>query len=144
MNTAEQLLPRYRQAMLAADADAFADLYDPDGIHEFPFRTPAGVTRLQGREEIRRFYRGLWSDLPVEIARIDDVAVHTTGDPATVINELRISGTVRSTGADFGLNTVIVVTARDGSIVNARDYMDVFGLAAQTGTLRALAERLTP
>jgi ketosteroid isomerase-like protein len=143
MNTLEKLLSGYRHAMLTADADAFADLYDADGVHEFPFRTPAGVTRLRGRDEIRRFYRSLWSDMRVEIARIDDVAMHATGDPDTVIDEMRVSGSVRSTGAGFEVNTLVILTTRDGSIVHARDYMDVFGLAVQTGTLPALAQLST-
>ena len=135
------LLVRYQQAMLPADADAFADLYHADAVHEFPFRTAANVPRLRGREEVRRFYQKAWADRPIEITRIDDVAVHTGDDPDTVVGEMRINGIMRSTGAEFSLSTVVVITSRDGAIVKVRDYMDTFGLASQTGTLRALVER---
>ncbi|MBH1938045.1 hypothetical protein I5Q34_27900 [Streptomyces sp. AV19] len=47
------VLAAYRRAILALSAeDNLADLYVPDGVHEFPFLVPVRPDCYRGREEI--------------------------------------------------------------------------------------------
>jgi uncharacterized protein len=130
--TPDELLGRYHAAMINISADDLADLYADDSIHEFPFFNPQGVSRLTGREQVRAYYRQLWSDVPVVLERIESTATHQTTTPGMIINELICHGRLRSTGAPFQLGGLIVLTARAGKIISVRDYMDLMGLAAQT------------
>lgn len=125
------LLGRYHSAMINVDADTFADLYAADGVHEFPFRTPDGVGRLTGREQIRRHYRRLWAEPPVHLDRIEDRASHQVSE-TMIINEWHGTGRRHSNGGAFELSGVIVLSSRDGELDLVRDYMDVYGLLSQT------------
>ncbi|SDT46524.1 nuclear transport factor 2 family protein [Microlunatus soli] len=125
------LLDRYHRAMITFDADAFADLYAADGVHEFPFRTPDGTQRLVGRDKIRSYYRRLWAEPPVRLDRIEDRASHQVSD-TVIINEWHGTGRHRNTTEGFELNGVIVLSARNGELDLVRDYMDVYGLISQT------------
>ncbi|HEY9293972.1 MAG TPA: nuclear transport factor 2 family protein [Microlunatus sp.] len=127
------LLQSYHQAMINFSADAFADLYATDAVHEFPFRNPDGVQRLAGREEIRDYYRALWSDPAVILEQIDERATHQPS-PSMIINEWHGTGHRRADGAAFQLSGVIVLAADRGMITAVRDYMDVQGLLSQLGS----------
>jgi ketosteroid isomerase-like protein len=129
--TSEQLLDRYHAAMVAGDADALADLYAPDGVHEFPFFNPQGVKRLHGPDQIRGFYRPLWADSPASLDRIETVSLHHTETDGMIINELVSIGHRRSDGMPFRLAGLLILTTRDGSIINNHDYMDLAGLHSQ-------------
>ena len=80
------LLERYHQAMINFSADDLADLYAVDAVHEFPFRNPDGIQRLEGRDRIRDYYCELWSDPPVILAEINERATHQPS-PTMIINE---------------------------------------------------------
>lgn len=130
--TPEQLLAGYHAAMVDGDARAFADLYAPDGTHEFPFFNPHGVSRLHGPDEIRGYYEPLWANLPVTMDRVDSTAVHRPA-PDVIIDELVSTGRRRSDGAPFRLAGLVILTVGDGKIINARDYMDLLGVQHQLG-----------
>lgn len=129
--TPEQLLDRYHAAMIAADADAFAELYAPEGVHEFGFVNPQGVSRLQGPDQIRDFYRPLWAQTPVAVDRIENTSLCRTDTEGMIINELVSIGHRRPDGKPFRLAGLVILTARAGKIIKVRDYMDVFGLRQQ-------------
>lgn len=137
--SALDLLDRYRAAMMMFSADELADLYAADGVHEFPFRTHDGVTRLEGREQVRSYYRRLWAEPPVTLDRIDNRALHQVA-PDTIIYEWSGTGRHRNPDVDavFELSGVIVMTARNGLIASLRDYMDVYGLLSQTASRAGL------
>lgn len=129
--TPEQLLDRYHAAMIAADADGFAALYAPEGIHEFPFVSPQGVRRLQGPDQIRDFYRPLWANTPVVLDRIENSSLHHARTAGMIINELVSIGHRRPDDKPFRLAGLLILTSSEGKIINVHDYMDVFGLQTQ-------------
>lgn len=126
-----EVLDRYHRAMLDIDADALADLYAPDAVHDFPFRFHAFPDRYHGREEVRAGYRKAWASHPVQIAEIRTGAVHETVDPEVLVGEHTVIGTVRATGAPFELAGVLVIWVRDGLLTEVRDYIDVAAVARQ-------------
>ncbi|HEX3781509.1 MAG TPA: nuclear transport factor 2 family protein [Pseudonocardiaceae bacterium] len=129
------VLRRYHRAMLAKSADDLADLYAIDAVHEFPFAFPAFPERYLGRAEIRVGYRAAWQDHPVDITEITEVVTYSAEDPAVVIADHAISGTVRATGAPFNLRGLLILEVHDGLITHARDYMDALSVMGQLGGL---------
>lgn len=131
--SADELLARYHAAMIAGDADSFAELYAPDGVHEFPFFNPHGVSRLVGPGQIRDFYRPLWTSTDVVLDRVESTAVHHTDTDGMVIDELVSIGHRGPDRRPFRLAGLLILTARAGKIIKVRDYLDLMGLAASAG-----------
>ena len=133
-----ELLARYEQAMIDLDADALAELYASDAVHEFGFIVPGHEPSYHGRDAIRAAYRAAWGAPSVRLVEMHHRALHETTNPEMLVAEW--AGTARSTaGKTVDLAGVLVVRARDGYLVHVRDYMDVFGLAYQSGRLQDLA-----
>ncbi|MFD8596607.1 nuclear transport factor 2 family protein [Kitasatospora sp. NPDC059646] len=130
-STPLDVLARYRRAVLALDADALADLYAPDAVHEFPFRAPGFPERYEGREAVRAGYRAAWGATPVRPEGIDETAVHRSVDPEVLVVEQTVRGTIAGGGGAFAVSGLLVLRVRDGLVVHARDYLD--GLALTGG-----------
>jgi uncharacterized protein len=120
---------RYHDAMLRLSADALADLYAEDSVHEFPFATPGLPPRFEGREAIRAGYRDLWGAIPARVEEIREVVTHQTTDPEVIVVEHQTAGTLTTTGRPFLVPGLLVLRIRDGRIVHCRDYMDPAGVA---------------
>lgn len=131
--SARDVLRLFHAAMQAKSADALADLYAPDGVHEFPFFTPNQPPRIEGREAIRELYRRAWSDHPLDIERIDDVFVHEAEDGEIVVGQWKARATVRATGRAVEITGLLVLRVQGGRIVLARDFMDALGIAKAIG-----------
>ncbi|MFH9353877.1 nuclear transport factor 2 family protein [Kitasatospora sp. NPDC017646] len=137
-----ELLARYRRAMLDLDADALAELYAEEGVHEFPFLFPGMPERYRGREEVRAGYRAAWGASEARPEEIWEVAVHPGADPEVLTVEQLVIGRVASTGKEFALPGLLVMRTRGGQLVHVRDYMDGLGVARAMGRLGAVAARL--
>lgn len=136
------LLERYHRAMLDKDADAFAELYAPDAVHEFPLLSPFFPRLLKGREAIRERYRAVWGAAPIVLLEIREVAVHETRDPKVIVAESEYSAREVATDNTFALSFVIVMRVDDGLIVHLRDYMDALGAAAALDRVQNLADAM--
>lgn len=132
------------RAIVAADADAAADLYAEDGVLELVFTRPGIVPRRQGREDIRAAARAGWAALPLRFESHRTVALHDTADPETVIAEFELAGTSLATSRPFALAMVVILRVRDGHIVHQREYVDVLGIAAASDRLPAVLASLNP
>jgi ketosteroid isomerase-like protein len=128
--------------MLDLDADALADLYASDAIHEFPFTAPGRLRRYEGREEVRAGYRAAWGASPIRLDEITNVVVHETTDPEVIVAEQEAVGTVTTTGRPFTLAFLLVMRVRDGRIAHVRDYADALGVAQALDRLPGLVESL--
>lgn len=137
------VLARFHQAMLDSSADALADLYAVDGIHEFPLTAPGRPPRYNGREEIRAGYGAAWGASPARVDEIRDVVVHETADPELIVAEQVVAATNTTTGQPFTLAFLLVMRVRDGLIVHLRDYMDALGAAWALGRLPAVVAALS-
>ena len=131
--TAQEILTRYHNAILAKAPDQLADLYAEDGVHELPFIHSAdGV--LRGREAIRARYRAGWS-APIDVRRIVNVKLHPTMDPELTVAEQDIELTNTANGKDFVVATVLVMRIRDDKIAHMRDYTDSLTIATELGRI---------
>lgn len=129
--TVDELLRRLREL----DHGGFADLFDEDGVLEYPFGFPGSPSSVRGRDAIRTHLtesRAGVRDL-ITITSID-AAVHQTTDPDVIVWETEISGSRVATGEPFRFcSGVGVLTIKDGQVVRMRDYTNVLGAAEATG-----------
>ncbi|MGW4806491.1 nuclear transport factor 2 family protein [Kitasatospora sp. NPDC004272] len=122
--TPQDVLARYRRAMLDLDADALADLYAPDAVHEFPFRFPGFPERYEGREAVRAGYGAAWGASPVRPVEVEESALHVSTDPEVLVVEQVVRGEIAGGRGAFAVPGLLVLRVRDGLIVHVRDYMD--------------------
>ncbi|RCG15969.1 nuclear transport factor 2 family protein [Streptomyces reniochalinae] len=125
--------------LLHKEMDQFCDMWAEDGTVEIPFAAPGAISHMAGRETIRSYLthycdHQLIDDLP-------HVHIHETTDPEVVIAEWTAHGTTVSTGKKYEMRYIIVITVRDGKVVNYRDYFSPL-LAARAANDRT--ELLAP
>jgi ketosteroid isomerase-like protein len=136
--TPRDLLAGFHRAMVVMSADDLAALHASDAVYEFPLLTPGRPERYHGRDEIRAGFAAAWSSAPVRVDEIRDIVVHQSTDPEVIIAEQRAAATILSTGRQFTLPFLLVLTARNGRIVRTRDYADALGGAKAMDRLPAL------
>jgi ketosteroid isomerase-like protein len=141
-NPPRTLIARYHRAMLDKNADALAELYAVDGVHEFPLFSPFFPRRLNGRDEIRKHYTSVWGAAPFRILDIRQVAIHETHDPNVLVSEAEFTARATATDKTFALSFAVVMCTKDGFIVHLRDYMDALGAAVALDRLPAMVEVL--
>ncbi|MFG1619491.1 nuclear transport factor 2 family protein [Nonomuraea wenchangensis] len=120
----EEIVAAYQAAMLHKSPDELAQLYAPDGLHEFPF---GRLAPLPGREAVRDAYRSMWGGSPFEVAEVRLVALHRTRDPEVVVVEQVTR--VRAGERAVEVPSLVILRVRDGAIVHTRDYMDTSAIA---------------
>lgn len=130
--TVHDVLQRFRHAAITRSAAEMRRLYAADAIHEFPFTRPGLPSRLEGRDEIVNWIAAGWKTHALKYERYRTLALHTTGDPKTIIVEQEAIGTSPSTG-DFTLPNIIVLTAHNNQITHLRDYVDIPAASAAMG-----------
>lgn len=124
---------------LAPGADSFVEMFDEEGVMEFPFAPADGVRRIDGRQALIDYLGQLGT-----IVRIDSVSapvIHRPADPDTVILEFESTGASVATGREYRQTYISVIALSGGRIVRYRDYWNplvVIGLAGD-GEPRAAA-----
>jgi len=90
------------------------------GVAEFPFAPSGWPARLEGRSAIEDYVRDYAKTL--DIKAFPKKVVHRTTDPDVAIVEFDAEGVVVPTGEPYRSSYIVVITTRDGEIVNYRDY----------------------
>jgi uncharacterized protein (TIGR02246 family) len=121
------VLARRRSLILSGDADGFAGLFAPDGVIESPFAPPGVPSRLEGRDAIREYSRRVMAS-PVRLEDFEVAELYQTQDPEVVIVEMRVKGTLTTTGRSFEATSIQILRIRAGQIVLFRDFADSRGL----------------
>jgi len=127
-----EVLERWRQAAISQSIEDMRRVYAVDAVHEFPFTRPDLPSRLEGRDEIVDWTAAGWQTNTLKYERYETLAIHDTGDPATIIVEQEALGTSASIG-EFALPNIVVLTVRDGQIAHLRDYVNILAAAAAMG-----------
>jgi uncharacterized protein len=138
--TPEETVRRLQELLLAKDMDGIADLWAPDGVAEFPFATAGAPTRLDGREEVRRYLAGYPERM--DVTAVPPATVHHTNDPDTIVVEFTAHGRTVRTDTPYRMDYIAVVTVTDGLIIRYRDYWSPVAAAIAAGTLPELLAAL--
>ena len=108
--------------LLAKDIPGWVGLWAEDGVMEFPFAPPAWPQRLVGRTAIADYMRPYPGRIDLHDFPEDDLRIHETADPRTVVVEMRGVGRLVETGHPFDMRYVAVVTVEEGRFTSYRDY----------------------
>ena len=129
------LMKRRLAAYAAHDAAALAATHAENGSVASPI---GGV--LEGRAEIERVYRTVFSAFPDIVPEQDDLLID--GDRVVLI--LRFSGThagdfmgLPATGRQVEFQIAYLMSVADGFVVDERRIYDFTGLLVQVGVLKA-------
>ncbi|MFG2415204.1 nuclear transport factor 2 family protein [Streptomyces goshikiensis] len=112
--------------LLDKDIPAWVDLWDENGIFEFPFAPEGWPTRLEGKAAVADYMRGYPDH--IDLHAFPEVAVHQTTAPETIVVEMRGTGRLVATDVPFDMRYIAVVTVRNGLISHYRDYWNPLAL----------------
>ncbi len=129
--------------MVAGEGVVFADLFDEDGILEYPFALPGQPRELSGRDAIRDYFGAASGSRQLFEMDGVDALVRETDDPEVVVVEIEHHGRSRITGAAYRFRALGVIRVREGRIVSYQDYMDPIATARLLGRTAELAAALT-
>lgn len=118
--------------LVSHDMAAFAELFAPDGVIEFPMGAADFPDRIEGREAIAA-YLAHYTEI-VDVREIASQTRHQTADPAVVVLEFVSAGFGVATGKPFTLPYVAIITVGDEGIESYRDYWSPSQAAEAVGT----------
>jgi uncharacterized protein len=114
------MLQRALGDRLDSDAFTFHDMFDPDGVMEFPFSYGDLPRRIEGREALADHLSMLATLITFD--RMSVPTVIETTDPETVVLEFDGFGTGIATGEPYEQRYVSIIRTRNGRIVHYKDY----------------------
>lgn len=126
--------------LLRPDAESFIEMFAEDGVMEFPYAPPGGVTRLDGRDALASYLQGFPEILQID--RMTEPVVHRTMNPEVVILEFGCVGRGVRTGEPYDQRYISVITVRDGLIVHYSDYWNPLVALRAVGGADALRAAL--
>jgi ketosteroid isomerase-like protein len=127
------LLERLRAGSIAQDVAQSAALYAEDAVHEFPFTTPGGPTRIEGRAAIAEFVSTVYRSLPLQYTAYRTIAVHQVS-ATTLVVEQEALGVNTKTGVRIALpNVAVIEVDAEGLIASFRDYVNPVAVAEALG-----------
>lgn len=120
--TNRELVERLFAAIRKCDADVLADeVFTEDGVIEIPFGRPDPWTRVEGRSQVREYFRRAFEVLPGVEQTITEVHEMVNGD---LVVEHTSKGPVMPDGKPFGNTYISVFRFRDGGVCLWREYAD--------------------
>ncbi len=122
--------------LIAHDMPAFADLFEHDGVMEFPLATGGAIREVRGRDALHDYLDDYASLLDI---RSLDRTVHVTTDPEVVIVEFTVDGVIVATDRPYRMVYIAVITVRDDAIVRYRDYWNPAAVVDIVGSDARLA-----
>ncbi|MFC0844061.1 nuclear transport factor 2 family protein [Streptomyces noboritoensis] len=106
--------------LLEKDIPGWIDLWDEEGVMEFPFAPPGWPRRLEGRQAVADYMRPYPDH--IDLHGFPEVTIHQTTAPETIVVEMRGVGRLVATDSPFDMTYIAVVTVHDGRITSYRDY----------------------
>ncbi|MFJ3922934.1 nuclear transport factor 2 family protein [Streptomyces sp. NPDC090022] len=106
--------------LVEKDIPGWVDLWDEDGVLEFPFAPEGWPARLEGKAAVGA-YMSHYPD-HVDVHDFPDVTIHQTTAPETIVVEMRGVGRLVETDTPYDMTYIAVVTVEDGLITSYRDY----------------------
>lgn len=129
--SAETLLQSHLER-ITTDVEHWLELLAPDVVVEFPYASALGTPgRLEGHDALRRYFRQVVPELRDFSFR--DVRSYPSTDPEVAVMEVHGSAFIPSTGQRYEQDYVMIARARDGKIVEYREYWDPTAVAQALG-----------
>jgi len=126
---------RFQEEVLSNAPDLTPGLYTDNVIVEIPFARLGIPDRVEGLKAFKAMARAGRAALPVRFEEFRNVTIHNTDDPAVVIAEYELAGTVTTTKRLASARFIVILTVDEqGRIAHWREYSDH----------QAIAEALRP
>ncbi|MFD3993390.1 nuclear transport factor 2 family protein [Streptomyces sp. NPDC058583] len=106
--------------LVGKDVPGWVELWDEDGVLEFPFAPDGWPARLEGKSAVGAYMRHYPDH--VDLHDFPEVTIHQTTTPETIVVEMRGVGRLVETGAPFDMTYIAVVTVKEGLFTSYRDY----------------------
>jgi ketosteroid isomerase-like protein len=130
MSTPHEAFDLLRREWFLADGSTLdPDLFTEDVVVEMPFAVPGHPDRIEGRAAFVAFAEAGRAALPVRFDRCQITAIHETADPAVIVVEYELGGTVTTTGKQASAPFIGVLRIRDGRIAHWREYQHTLAIA---------------
>lgn len=130
--SATELLEAWLDAVQRLDVAAAVPLFAADAVFRIPL-TPVGLPpRIDGRDQIAEVL-GMLGQMFTSLA-LSEVELHATDDPQLAIAAAH-GEAVLANGDPYNQDYVFWVRARDGEILEYREYMDPLRAAAAIAVL---------
>jgi ketosteroid isomerase-like protein len=126
MTTPTEVFLRAHELVRAYDI-RYADCFAANGVLVLPFAPPGFPKRVEGRDAIRQLLRPRYEAARASGRRIlgyRDLVVHESRDPEVIVVEFEAQGVERDGTTLYQLPFIQVIRARDGEILEQRDYFD--------------------
>ncbi|MEU6314013.1 nuclear transport factor 2 family protein [Streptomyces sp. NPDC047014] len=136
----QELFRHGLRLLLAKDIPGWVGLWAEDGVMEFPFAPPGWPRRLEGRPAIAAYMAPYPDRIDLHAFPEEDLRIHRTDDPRTIVAEMRGVGRLVGTGAPFDMTYIAVVTVEHGRITSYRDYWNPLAVQ-ETGVTLAGSNR---
>ncbi|AJP01485.1 phenazine biosynthesis protein PhzA/PhzB [Streptomyces cyaneogriseus subsp. noncyanogenus] len=117
--------------LLGKDIPAWVDLWHDEGVFEFPFAPEGWPKRLEGKAAVADYMRAYPDH--IDLHDVPELTIHETGDPETIVAEMRAVGRLVRSGDPYEMSYIAVVTVSGGRITRYRDYWNPLALP-QDGT----------
>ena len=141
VRTAREVVDTLLHAIVHAP-DQIADLYAPEVVVEMPFGPPLIPARREtGREDLRAQLKAGAAERTY--TSVENVSIRETTDPDVVVAEYEIHGRLLADDREFTLPFLMIITVKDGLIVNSRDYNNPVVSAQVLGRVPELVAALT-
>lgn len=105
---------------LDPSAESFVDMFDPNGVMEFPYAYAGLPRRIEGQEALKNHLAMVVNLISVD--RITEATVIESTDPEISVLEFEGFGTGVATGEPYEQRYVSIIRTRNGRIVHYKDY----------------------
>ena len=105
---------------LNSNASSFQEMFDRDGVMEFPFAYGDLPRRIEGREALASHLSMLATLITFD--RMGEPTIIPSTDPDTVVIEFEGFGKGMATGEPYEQRYVSIIRTRNGRIVHYKDY----------------------
>lgn len=134
LKAAERMLANAMDALTRGKSQPWIEMFHANGVLEFPYAPPGYPPKLEGRAAIAEFMNGYFDH--VNLKAMTFTASYHCGE--TLIVEMRGEGTAVTTGKDFTMVYVAVITVKNGRFARYKDYWDPLVGVRAMGGLEAL------
>jgi ketosteroid isomerase-like protein len=131
--TAYGVFEQMQRNWLAHPAVLTGEHLADDVVIEVPFAPAGHRNRFEGRQEFLDFAIPQRAALPVRFDECRTLAVHETQDPATIVVEYELTGTLLTTGQQSTAGFIGVLTVRDGKVARWREYQNTLAILQALG-----------
>ncbi|MBL4630542.1 MAG: nuclear transport factor 2 family protein [Paraglaciecola sp.] len=118
----ETIVQTHLNSLLAADVEKWVNMWDEEGVFEFPF-APDGYTKvLNGKAEMADYMAGFPEKIQIDSFEIKEIFQNESGEEGVL--EFTCKGKILATGLAYNQHYVAILKTKSGKLSLYRDFWD--------------------